>query len=432
MIVFAKADGTVIDVVPTPIYQGSNLSGSIYFVAPFSRLNAVSVAFTLANGLHTEPYRMTGVSELEGITDKLGKEYSVWEWQDDNAEVTQYAGVVVTQFSVYLPNGQLLTTSRTNFTVQEGVPPEMPPAPSPDVYALILRYLAQLDERTKNVPNLVVSIQKVADNAFTYTNNSNVESAPIVIGEGTATPTLQNNAYTGQIPETAWVAQDVGTQISEYTYTLTAVMHGQMRDGAKWTDLWVSFDETENSQFLGAFKRYTKDVAGNITIYVNQPVNLAVRVWNGKGGYDAGAREEIAAETARAEAAEQNLQTQITELQNTGVDEVARADIAAETARAEAAEAALHDEIVAETTRAKTAESNLQSKLTKMTTFSETGWNASPAGAMYLGAVRIALPLLGGSPYILQVVDVNNHPRGTWHRNFVYANEPFAGIAIYV
>ena len=88
MIVFVKADGAVINVMPSQVYQGSNLSGSIYFVAPFSRRNAVTISFKLPNGINTLSYDMTGVSELEGITDKFGKEYSVWEWQNKNAEVT--------------------------------------------------------------------------------------------------------------------------------------------------------------------------------------------------------------------------------------------------------------------------------------------------------------------------------------------------------
>lgn len=274
MIVFAKADGTVSDVLPSPVYQGSNLGGSIYFVAPFSRLNAVSVAFTLPNGINTKPYKMTGVSELAGITDKFGKEYSVWEWQDDNAEVTQYAGVVVTQFSVYLPNGQLLTTSRTNFTVQAGVPPELPPAPDPDVYEEILRILHRLQGP------FVTEIEKVpgASNAIRYMDNYGVISEPIVIGGGQDVPIPVNTASKVIIPIGAWTQDG-----QKYTYTLTKGMHGQMRDGATANDLWVSFDESESDEFKGAYEDYTVNSSGDITISVAMPVAMTVRVWNGKG-----------------------------------------------------------------------------------------------------------------------------------------------------
>lgn len=274
MIVFAKSDGTVSDVLPSPVYQGSNLGGSIYFVAPFSRLNGVSVAFTLPNGTNMPPYLMTRVSELAGITDKFGKEYSVWEWQDDNAEITQYAGVVVTQFRVYMPNGQLLTTSRTNFTVQAGVPPELPPAPAPDIYEEILRVLGRLQGP------LVTGIEKVpgTSNAIQYTDNYGSTSAPIVIGGGQDVPIPVNTASKINIPTSAWTQDG-----QKYTYTVTKSMHGQMRDGAKANDLWVSFDEAETDEFKGAYEDYTVNSSGDIEINVAMPVAMTVRVWNGKG-----------------------------------------------------------------------------------------------------------------------------------------------------
>lgn len=347
MIVFAKADGSVINVMPSPVYQGSNLSGSIYFVAPLSRLNAVNLAFKLPNGIYTQSYNMTGVSELEGITDKLGKEYSVWEWEDKNAEITQYAGVCIAQFSAYLPNGQLLTTSSASFEVQEGVLPELPPVPSQDVYESIIRYLALLDDRTKNVPYLVADIKKVAGNAFTYTDNSGVESAPIVLTGGADVPIPVNAASTIKVPKEAFAAVEGG-----YSYTVTAGIHGQMRDGAAARDLWVSFDEAEEAAFKGAYEDYTVNEAGDIAITVTTPVDLTVRVWNGKGLVDEVARADIAAETERAEAEENRLQEQITELRNTGVDVVARADIAV-----------LKEDVAAEVERAENAEGVLASDI---------------------------------------------------------------------
>lgn len=412
MIVFAKADGTIIDVMPSPVFQGSNMSGSIFFVAPLASLNAVTVAFKLPNGILTEPYRMTLVSELDGVTDKLGEEYSVWEWQDGNAEITEYAGVCVAQFSVYLPNGKLLTTSRTSFNVEEGVPPIMPDEPTEDVYKLILRYLAQLDSRTKNVPNSVASIQKVASNAFIYTNNSGAVLGPIVLTVDEDAPIPVNTASKVVIPDTAWQAEYSGVDITGYTYTLTAAMHGQIRDGAMPNDLWVSFDETDGVDLLGAFKRYTIDSEGNIRVYVNQPVTLTVRVWNGKSISDSTVRELITAETERAETAEEELQRQITELQNTGVDETARKNI----------------EDLSNTVTELAAQ---VSGLIKVVPFTDGGWAATDNELYYLGALNKTIEVPSGSR-IVQILDNNNMPRGTWRNNVIYANEAFAGVAIII
>ena len=181
-----------------------------------------------------------------------------------------------------------------------------------------------------------------------------------------------------------------------------------MRDGATANDLGVGFDETDGTALLGAFKRYTVDTAGNITVYVNQPVTLTVRVWNGKSLADMQARELVAQETARAEAEEQNLQAQITELQNTGVDEVAREQIAA-----------AQEQITLLSDRVHTIEENTVA-------FTAEDWATVN---LYLGALSKEITIPAGKR-IVQVLDENNAPRGTWQGNKIYANYAFAGVAI--
>lgn len=138
MIVFCSAEGTVTKVLPSPVYQGSSLSGGLYFVAPFPSSNTVTVAFQLANGDFTTDYLLSPITvndnELQGVFDKLGKNYSVWEWQADNGFVTAYAGEVTAQFKVvYAKNGvaQMQTTASVVFTVQKGVE-ALPAAPPSD------------------------------------------------------------------------------------------------------------------------------------------------------------------------------------------------------------------------------------------------------------------------------------------------------------
>ena len=152
MIIFIKADGTAVNVVPSPVYQGSSLAGSLYLVAPFPPTNAVSVAFTLANGDYTTEYAMTSISELDGVTDKLGDEYSIWEWQTQNALVTQFAGTVTAQFKVSY-NGQIVATSSVNFTVQRGVQPLPPTEPSADEWQAMLELYGSLAGRVSILEN---------------------------------------------------------------------------------------------------------------------------------------------------------------------------------------------------------------------------------------------------------------------------------------
>lgn len=146
MIVYVNTSGTAIAVQPSPVYQGSSLSGALYFVAPFPTTNAVSVAFTLPNGDITSAYPMTSVAALPGVMDALGDEYSVWEYQPDNALITAHAGTVTAQFRVTY-NGANITTSAINFTVQEGVFPVPPADPSVDEWQTLINLYGNLSGR---------------------------------------------------------------------------------------------------------------------------------------------------------------------------------------------------------------------------------------------------------------------------------------------
>lgn len=103
MIIFAKANGEVIETKPTPFYQGSSLKGSIYLVAPFPNTNGVTIQFQLPNGNVTKAYPMTPTGEVEGVM-LDGYEVSAWTWDVKNAMVTALPGVVTATITVY--NGE--------------------------------------------------------------------------------------------------------------------------------------------------------------------------------------------------------------------------------------------------------------------------------------------------------------------------------------
>lgn len=289
MIVFIQADGTAITVAPSPVYQGSSLSGSLYFVAPFPPANSVSVAFQLADGKNTERYPLTSIAELEGVTDKLGDEYSIWEWQMQNAFVTAKAGTVTAQFAVVY-NGQTVTTTAVDFVVQKGVIPLSPPKPTQDQWDTIIELYGNLSGRIADLEDFtlkyapVVSIQNDSPNSFTYTNSKGLTSAPIVIecgGGGSGLST--NEASTLFIPQTAWQAVSASDETKGFKCVINAAMHGQMRNGATARDLWVSFGESANKEISGVIESYVVGETGDITVTVKQKVDLIVRVWNGKG-----------------------------------------------------------------------------------------------------------------------------------------------------
>lgn len=188
MIVFCSAEGTVTKVLPSPVYQGSSLSGGLYFVAPFPSSNTVTVAFQLANGDFTTDYLLSPITEndneLQGVFDKLGKNYSVWEWQADNGFVTAYAGEVTAQFKVvYAKNGvaQLQTTASVVFTVQKGVEtlPAAPPSDKQwdDLLALYTQIAADYTQLTADLKALgAPSVEPKAGTVPLRDKNGNVKT----------------------------------------------------------------------------------------------------------------------------------------------------------------------------------------------------------------------------------------------------------------
>lgn len=70
MIFFVANDGTVMESVPSPVYQGSANANDIYLVAPFASNLQATVAFKLPNGVLTEQYALKLFGELEGVINK--------------------------------------------------------------------------------------------------------------------------------------------------------------------------------------------------------------------------------------------------------------------------------------------------------------------------------------------------------------------------
>lgn len=360
--VVVAADGRIIHKEQNGVFQRSNGQNKLVALLDFSSEYVVKVNFLRPDGVKPK-------SQYMAYTDKRdydGKSYSAYEYVMKEFQLDATGQLVV---SLNMQNGSTVATSgdfiidvEASESSYDDVAPTDPNQFDETVQSL-MQTDAKLLDRTANVPNLVASIQKVAPNAITYTDNSGVESAPIVIEGGETAPMPLGAASVVKIPSTAWQPAEGGQTVTGYKYIVTAGLHGQMRDGATANDLWVSFDEADSAAFRGAYEDYTVDTAGNITISVTQPIAMTVRVWNGKGLVDEAARADIAAETARAQSAESDLQAQIDHIEDSGYDRTAREMIAAETERAEAAETQLQQNIDAEKMRAEAAAEQLQERL---------------------------------------------------------------------
>ena len=341
MVIFLNADGSCQKITPEHVYQGSNNVNDITVIAPYAQSTALLIGFILPNGLYWESSDGSRYVPMNYVPQSVDGNVGGWHY-NLRSSVTELMGDLYVAINAVTAQGNT-TSYMCRVIIEESVLPNLPSEPEPDVYDLILKYLGRVQG------SLVAVVEKVpgTSNAIRYIDNFGAISSPIVIGGGADVPIPVNAASTIKVPKEAFAAVEGG-----YSYTVTAGIHGQMRDGAAARDLWVSFDEAEEAAFKGAYEDYTVNEAGDITITVTTPVDLTVRVWNGKGLVDEVARADIAAETERAEAEENRLQEQITELRNTGVDVVARADIAV-----------LKEDLAAEVERAENAEGVLASDI---------------------------------------------------------------------
>lgn len=403
MVIFLDTDGNAQIITPESVYQGSNDVIDITVVSSLAPQTQMSIGFILPNGLYwfappidpDDPHSGGNYAPMAYVEQNFTTKANVWKYTLPRSVTEMFGTVKIAINATTRVNSDVNTVvekSNTTsylceFTVQESVVPSRPPAtPEPDVYKLLRQYLAYLDGRTANVPNLVAGIQKASGNSFTFTDNKGVISAPITLGVVDYNPTYVGAATVLKLPKEAWQRTNPEAPVPTYSLTITAAQHGQLRDGVTFADLSVSFkrgnDEliTSPTQYTNYNASYTIYPSGNIvlTSTMPAPVSIVATIWNGKGLEDVTARKSIAAETTRAEDAEAQLQAnidsetdraenaeldlqkQIDEITQSGVDLTARAEIAAETARAEIAEAQLQSDIAAERARAESAEQTLQ------------------------------------------------------------------------
>ncbi len=343
MVIFLNMDGTGEVVTPERVFQGSDNVTEITAIAPYSADTRLEIGFILPDGLYWTNSDGVRYVPMEFAAKDNDKNVTAWSFTLPFS-VTEQVGKVKIAINATTTTGNT-TSYLCEFTVEESVLPNKPPAPDASVYDYLSLYLSRLDGRTANVPNLVAHIQKAGGNSFTYTDNKGLVSEKITLGEIDYEPTYVGAASVVKIPVDVWQEVYSGQTVTGYTVTVTAAQHGQMQDGVTPNDLWLSFDETENGVISGVYQSYTVNDAGDITLNVTTPVALTVRVWNGKGLKDTIARDAITAETERAEAVETQLQAQIDDIVESGVDKTAREQIAAETERATAAENALNEKI---------------------------------------------------------------------------------------
>lgn len=170
MLFFVDNRGTVISGKPSPVYQGAADTNNIVLVAPYAANLQLAVAFTLPNGVNTQPYMMTRGGAVNGVEfAPTGTGMAVWTFSMPS-EITAHSGTVYAQFYAYGTNGQITPTSRISFSVAKGVEADLPDTPEQNIYNQILTALSQLTSQLNDGAYAARAIYWWID-TFTYGMN---------------------------------------------------------------------------------------------------------------------------------------------------------------------------------------------------------------------------------------------------------------------
>lgn len=141
MVFFASIDGTISKVSPANVYQWSNDTSEIILIAPWSGVS-VSVSFKLPIGATTNELLMTPVYDNNPIEGFKTYRYALEQ------SITEYSGNITVQFFARNGAGQIVSSGSDTFRISNGVAPnDLPSVPDTDVYAAILRHLANYNGR---------------------------------------------------------------------------------------------------------------------------------------------------------------------------------------------------------------------------------------------------------------------------------------------
>lgn len=155
MIFIAKADGSLSRVIPSAVNQGSVGVNELVLIAPYPKVSSVTAAFILPNGIRTKPNLAT-LTEIPDVIE--GTAYNAWVFEL-TAAITEYAGNVTVQFYVTSADEKVLATYADTFPVSKGGNPEMPDAPTDDIYNQILTAYSNVDARISTAEGNIVSIR---------------------------------------------------------------------------------------------------------------------------------------------------------------------------------------------------------------------------------------------------------------------------------
>lgn len=287
MVIFLNQDGSAQKVVPERIFQGTNNVIAIDVIAPYAPTTALEIAFTLPNREQTSYMPMTYVTAVTSgaIT------ASAWEYVLQS-NVTEYEGTVLVSINAISNNGNK-TSYAVSFNVERSILPDLPPAPTPDVYQLLLQYVQQnsiniikLDKRMTDLENIAVrkvlrdfTVNDESGEGIKYYSDGTTATVQFPTGGGTA-PTMRSEwlkvitfseSDFNADNELAFSPQQTGFDNAEYLALLDRSDTADYEEGGETVPaVHNGFWQTANSFFKGTngsiYMQFNKPFSGRLVL----------------------------------------------------------------------------------------------------------------------------------------------------------------------
>ena len=149
MVYFLNASGGIVHCVPESVYQGSAEGNRLFLVSPHAASTEVWAAFRLPDGSVTPRRRLEYAGVLENYRCENGEAACGWSLSLPSSVTAQY-GTVRVQFYFLAPEQGQEASAAAQFTVERGIPSELPSAPEADVYADIVAALSAVRADMEN------------------------------------------------------------------------------------------------------------------------------------------------------------------------------------------------------------------------------------------------------------------------------------------
>ena len=248
MLISLRSDGTAVMLLPSHVYQGSNVA-NVFVTAPFPNTTSLQVGFTLPNGT-TVSAPMTYVQDSEN-------NLIVWQYTIA-AAITNEAGAASVSITATTQTGQVIASQSIPFTIEATTLPVLPDTPSQDEYTLILQYIQQ---NSANIATIQGQISTIEEDVATA--NSNASEALSTANQAASAAASNATAIANIVNGTTTVAK--ADSANSATNATNATNDG---NGANIANTYATKTElsTGNADTLAAAQNYTNQALSNYSI----------------------------------------------------------------------------------------------------------------------------------------------------------------------